>query len=192
MILLITGAVALVLILSFILVSCNKFINSRRVSYRERTAMAAGLSSRSIGSSRGELTSEDYKVEPTQMEEIRTADSLRLPMNVRRRTSIATRKGKKVESSSCTDVIVVPLGKAQKAVVTRSNLTKRNRRKRDQSIASKKDSHKKVRFRDENRKKTTEEKTLPANNQEPHCIREEDVSEKSSPSEMERKSIGSI
>ncbi|EYC10707.1 hypothetical protein Y032_0054g2509 [Ancylostoma ceylanicum] len=154
--------------------------------------MAAGLSSRSIGSSRGELTSEDYKVEPTQMEEIRTADSLRLPMNVRRRTSIATRKGKKVESSSCTDVIVVPLGKAQKAVVTRSNLTKRNRRKRDQSIASKKDSHKKVRFRDENRKKTTEEKTLPANNQEPHCIREEDVSEKSSPSEMERKSIGSI
>ncbi|EYC10708.1 hypothetical protein Y032_0054g2509 [Ancylostoma ceylanicum] len=159
--------------------------------------MAAGLSSRSIGSSRGELTSEDYKVEPTQMEEIRTADSLRLPMNVRRRTSIATRKGKKVESSSCTDVIVVPLGKAQnryshRAVVTRSNLTKRNRRKRDQSIASKKDSHKKVRFRDENRKKTTEEKTLPANNQEPHCIREEDVSEKSSPSEMERKSIGSI
>ncbi|CAJ0589864.1 unnamed protein product [Cylicocyclus nassatus] len=121
---LITGVIAS--ISSFIpltLVACNSRKDSRR-SFRERNT--AGTSARSVSSQR-QLSSVE-EVEPTQREDIRAVDSLKF-ITARRRIVVQPGSKKLGSSSDHTDVIIVPLGKAQQQVVPRSNLTKPNKRK---------------------------------------------------------------
>ncbi|KAK6754150.1 hypothetical protein RB195_013260 [Necator americanus] len=175
---LLIGANALVLlIVTTALITCKRIAKSAK-SLREREA--AGKSSRSLDSST-RMPEEDSIVESTQKEDLSPGDSLRLPMNMKKKAQMNVKKTR-IESGSSTDVIVVPLGKAQNAVVTRNNMTKPERRKRDQSRTSRRDSQKKVKFREGNRKRMTGKTALvmkPASIDERSESREENASEKS-------------
>ncbi|KJH45996.1 hypothetical protein DICVIV_07954 [Dictyocaulus viviparus] len=136
-------------LLSLTLFTCNRAVN-RFLLEKQRNSVHAGVLEKPLNNDSKDSKSEEYENEyVTKLkQQINPKDSIRIA-----RFGSHSRSRKRLDSeSSYTEIIVVPLGKAQHAVVNHTNLTTPKDRKRDPSSKSSKASHKMVKFIDTKKK----------------------------------------
>nr|CDJ80600.1 unnamed protein product [Haemonchus contortus] len=131
-----------VLLIPLVLFTCNRKSNDK--TWPERQKASGGGSERSSR----EVVDGDIEIARA---ELKISDSVR---DVRPQAKSGSSQQGKFESASSTELIVVPLGKAKTAKVTRNSLTRPSDRKRDLS-QPRSSRPRVVRFRDQ--KSSTQE-----------------------------------